>query len=135
VMGLPGAGKSTLAYALAERIGAVHLDADAIRSRYNDWDFTVEGRLRQASRMKYLSDGIEMNGGIAIADFIAPTVKAREGYEADVIVWMDTIKEGRFEDTNKLFEPPENADIIIKSFDYDIKEIECLIGKNLQRKC
>ena len=107
-MGLPGSGKTTLAKPLAELLGAVHLNADAIREEYDDWDFTPEGRIRQAMRMRYLADGVVKAGRIAVADFVCPTEKARQEFAADFTVWMDTIKEGRFEDTNRMFEPPTN---------------------------
>ena len=109
IFGLPGSGKSTLAKPFAELIGGVHLNADDVREKYNDWDFTPEGRMRQAARMRYLADGIVMSGKVAVADFVAPTEQARMEFNADFTVWMDTIKEGRFEDTNKMFVPPYNA--------------------------
>jgi adenylylsulfate kinase len=73
ICGLPGSGKSTLAEPFAELIGAVWINADAVRERYNDWDFSPEGRIRQAQRMKHLSDGVVMAGKIAVADFVCPT--------------------------------------------------------------
>jgi adenylylsulfate kinase len=116
IMGLPGSGKSTLAEPFAKLIGGVWVNADQIRERYNDWDFSIEGRIRQAQRMKHLADGIEMAGKIAVADFVCPTEKARQEFRADYTVWMDTIKEGRFADTNILFEPPLNVDYHIKDW-------------------
>ena len=115
-MGLPGSGKTTLAKPFAELIGGVWINADQIRERYNDWDFSIEGRIRQAQRMKHLADGIEMAGKIAVADFVCPTEKARQEFGADYTVWMDTIKEGRFADTNILFEPPLNVDYHVKDW-------------------
>ena len=115
-MGLPGSGKTTLAKPFAELIGGVWINADQIRERYNDWDFSIEGRIRQAQRMKHLADGIEMSGKIAVADFVCPTEKARPECGADYTVWMDTIKEGRFADTNILFEPPLNVDYHVKDW-------------------
>lgn len=110
IFGLPGSGKTTLAKPFAELIGGVHLNADAVREEYNDWDFTPEGRMRQALRMRYLADGVVKAGKIAVADFICPTERAREQFGADFSVWMDTIKAGRFEDTNKMFEVPQHCD-------------------------
>ena len=110
IFGLPGSGKSTLAKPFAELIGGVHLNADDVREKYNDWDFTPEGRMRQAARMRYLADGIVMSGKVAVADFIAPTEQARMEFNADFTVWMDTIKEGRFEDTNTMFVQPAHCD-------------------------
>ena len=117
IFGLPGSGKTTLAKPLAELLGGVHLNADTIREQYNDWDFTPEGRMRQAARMRYLADGVVRAGKVAVADFVAPTDQARMEYNADFTVWMDTIKEGRFEDTNKMFVPPYNAYV-----DYHVSE-------------
>ena len=110
IFGLPGSGKSTLAEPFAELIGGVWINADRVRERYNDWDFSSEGRIRQAQRMRYLADGVVMAGKIAIADFVCPTDQAREEFDADYTVWMDTIKDGRFEDTNRMFEKPNTVD-------------------------
>ena len=109
ICGLPGSGKTTLAEPLAELLGAVWINADQIRKRYDDWDFTPEGRIRQAQRMRHLSDGVVMAGRVAVTDFVAPTEKARAEFDADYVVWMDTIEEGRFEDTNKMFEKPTDV--------------------------
>lgn len=110
ICGLPGSGKTTLAKPFAELIGGVHLNADEIRKHYKDWDFTPEGRMRQAQRMRYLADGIVRAGKVAVADFVAPTDQARMEFNPNFTVWMDTIKEGRFEDTNKMFQPPASYD-------------------------
>tara|TARA_Y100000389_G_scaffold164526_1_gene168288 strand:- start:2388 stop:2837 length:450 start_codon:yes stop_codon:yes gene_type:complete len=121
IFGLPGSGKTTLAKPFSELIGAVHINADAVRTQYNDWDFTPEGRIRQAQRMRHLADGVVMAGKIAVADFVCPTGQARTEFDADYTVWMDTIKEGRFEDTNKMFEKPVN-DAMHCDVDYHISE-------------
>ena len=110
IFGLPGSGKTTLARPLAELIGGVHINADVVRTSYDDWDFSPEGRLRQALRMKYLADGIVMAGKVAVADFVCPTSEARLEFRPDFTVWMDTIKEGRFADTNRLFQNPPKCD-------------------------
>ena len=116
IFGLPGSGKSTLAKPFADLIGGVHINADAIRTEYNDWDFSLEGRNRQASRMKYLSDGVVKAGKIAVADFICPTHLTRLEFNPDYTVWMDTISRGKFEDTNDMFEPPEKVDYHIEKW-------------------
>lgn len=113
VFGLPGSGKSTLAQPLAEQLEGVWINADTVRETYDDWDFSDEGRMRQANRMRHLSDGVSMAGKIAITDFVCPFQKARDGFNADFTIWMDTIEAGRFEDTNKVFERPESVDYII----------------------
>ena len=122
IFGLPGSGKTTLAKPLADLLGGVHINADEIRERYDDWDFTPEGRTRQAQRMKYLSEGVELAGKIAVADFICPTVATREVFNADYTVWMDTISRGRFEDTNDMFETPEGVDYHIEDWFDDAHE-------------
>ena len=110
VMGLPGSGKSYLADKLATLLGAVWLNADRVRAEANDWDFSPEGRTRQAERMKLLAqEGLD-RGKHVIADFVCPTEKTRQDFAADYTVWVDTIKEGRFEDTNKMFVPPQEYD-------------------------
>jgi adenylylsulfate kinase len=106
IFGLPGSGKSTLAEPFANLLGGVWLNADAVRKEYDDWDFSPEGRMRQAMRMKFLADGVVKAGKIAVADFVCPTEAARAEFAPNFTVWMDTIKEGRFEDTNKIFEQP-----------------------------
>lgn len=116
IMGLPGSGKSTLAKPLASLLGGVWLNADAVRKRYDDWDFSPEGRKRQAFRMKMLSDGVIAAGKVAVADFVCPTEHTRQEFDADFTVWMDTISRGRFEDTNDMFEPPENVDYHVEKW-------------------
>ena len=108
IFGLPGSGKSTLAKELSELMNGVWLNADKIREEYNDWDFSMEGRIRQANRMRHLSDGVVKADKIAIADFVCPTEKARKEFNADFTIWMNTINEGRYEDTNRIFEIPNN---------------------------
>jgi len=122
IFGLPGSGKSTLAEPFAKLIGGVWINADQVRERYDDWDFSPEGRMRQALRMRYLSDGAVMAGKIAIADFVCPTEAARLEFAPDFTVWMDTIKEGRFEDTNKIFEQPPQCDYHVSEWFTDTHE-------------
>ena len=114
IFGLPGSGKTTLATPFAELIGGVHLNADAVRAEYNDWDFTLEGRNRQASRMKYLADGVVKAGKIAVADFVCPTHLTRLEFQPDYTVWMDTISVGDYPDTNAMFQKPDHVDYHIE---------------------
>ena len=109
-MGLPGSGKTTLANELAPKINAKRLNADEVRKEANDWDFSKEGRTRQAKRMADLSKKLKEDGSYVVADFICPTPEARSLFPADYIIWVDTIKEGRFDDTNKMFVKPEKFD-------------------------
>ena len=116
-MGLPGAGKTTLANELAKLIDCKRLNADEIRKAANDWDFSEEGRKRQAKRMSDAALKIKKEGNNVIADFICPTPEARELFPADYIIWVDTIKEGRFEDTNQMFVKPEKFNFHVTTQD------------------
>ena len=109
-MGLPGSGKTTIAKLLVPMFNAVWLNADKVREEVNDWDFSPTGRTRQADRMKSYALEHKKNNRNVVADFVCPTEQTRKDFGADYIVWMDTIKEGRFEDTNKMFEEPKNYD-------------------------
>ena len=117
VMGLPGAGKTTLANELAPLLKAKRVNADEIRKAANDWDFSEEGRKRQAKRMAEHALKLKNEGNYVVADFICPTPEARNLFPADFIIWVDTIKEGRFEDTNQMFIKPEKFNFHVTSQD------------------
>ena len=121
IMGLPGAGKTTLAQALAHKINAVWFNADDVRKQCNDWDFSHQGRIRQSHRMRNLAD--DSYAKFVICDFIAPTEEIRRIFVADYTIWMDTISQGRFEDTNQIFEPPTEYNLRITDFDYSVDDI------------
>ena len=153
VCGLPGSGKTWLAERLTKHINnCAWYNADTVRKCSNDWDFSMEGRIRQAKRMKTFADFERENGRWVICDFVAPTEKAREAFAPDYVIWLDTIKEGRvvssklnelkdiynlpfdavslskskeFEDTNKVFEKPSKIDTHVKHFmnDEEIKKL------------
>ena len=110
IMGLPDSGKTTLAKLLAPMFNAVLLNADEVRKEANDWDFSEMGRSIQANRMKRLADEAIQSNRNVVADFVCPTEHTREDFDADYIIWMDTIKESKYEDTNKMFEQPKNFD-------------------------
>lgn len=131
IMGLPGAGKTYFAERLKQyleshmnpinenslrpiadaQVTVAWLNADEVRRHYNDWDFSQEGRIRQSRRMRDLAD--EANTDYCIVDFVAPLVEMRNNFKADWTIWIDTIERGRFEDTNKVFTPPEVYDFRI----------------------
>ena len=117
VMGLPGAGKTTLANELAPLLNAKRLNADEIRKAANDWDFSEEGRSRQAKRMAEHALKLKNEGNYVVADFICPTPEARSLFPADFIIWVDTIKEGRFDDTNQMFVKPDKCDFHVTTQD------------------
>ena len=161
VCGLPGSGKTWLAERLVKHINnCAWYNADMLRKYSNDWDFSLDGRSRQANRMKTFADFERSNGRWVICDFVAPTNKAREAFAADFVIWLDTIAQGRivpskinelkniknlpfdvdtlfsskaFEDTNKMFEPLKKIDKHITRFlsDDDIKKIAKEIQLNV----
>jgi len=104
IIGLSGSGKTTLAKELSAKLNIKHLNADEIRNQYNDWDFSDEGRLRQANRIKLLADNYES----VICDFIAPKEEYRKIIKADLIIWMDTVTSSNYPNTDKLFTKPNN---------------------------
>ena len=128
IMGLPGSGKTYLAEALKKyleengdisygralnefidaKVLVSWFNADDIRRKYNDWDFSQDGRIRQSIRMFQFS--MDAGGDYVICDFVAPLVEMRNNFKADWTIWVDTIKEGRYEDTNKAFVEPEQYD-------------------------
>ena len=113
VMGLPGSGKTYLSERLQPLLESAWFNADKVRLA-GDWDFSEEGRLRQSLRMKSIADFESSHNRIVICDFVCPTKETRKIFEADITIWLDTIDEGRFEDTNALFEPPSKVDFLIK---------------------
>ena len=117
IMGLPGAGKTYLAQQVVdhlqkEKLKVGWLNADDVRKKYDDWDFSEAGRIRQSKRMRDLADAMT-DMDYVICDFVAPLVEMRNNFKADWTVWVDTIDKGRFEDTNKAFIPPDVYDFRI----------------------
>ena len=161
ICGLPGSGKTWLAERLVSNIDdCAWFNADIVRKKENDWDFSPEGRSRQANRMKNLADSESNKGRISVCDFVAPTKEIRDSFKPDYLIWLDTVKEGRvvsekkdelsdakelpfdidtlekskeFQDTNNVFDPPLNAQKIIKSFltDEEIKSLAKEIISNV----
>ena len=116
-MGLPGSGKTTLASELVPLLKAKWINADEVRKEANDWDFSAEGRTRQAKRMWTKAQEYKNQGNHVVADFICPTPAARALFPADFIIWVDTIKEGRFDDTNKMFVKPDKYNFHVTTQD------------------
>ena len=130
IMGLPGSGKTTLAEELAPLLNAKRLNADEIRKEANDWDFSEEGRKRQARRMADFALKLKEEGNVVVADFVCPTPEARSLFPADYIIWIDTIKEGRFDDTNKILVKPDKFDFHVTT--QDAKKWASIILKEIK---
>ena len=123
VMGLPGSGKTWLASRIAKHFSIPFWDADVVREIYNDWDFSISGRAIQTERMRTLAE----IDPVSISAYVCPLPALRKNFDADKIIWMDTIEEGRFEDTNKLFHPPiKNHNIRVKKWIDENQLVKCL---------
>ena len=116
VMGLPGSGKTYLSERLQPLLECAWFNADKVRSMAGDWDFSEIGRSRQSLRMRAIADFESSHDRLVICDFVCPTKETRKIFDADITIWLDTIQEGRFEDTNALFEPPDKVDFHIKEW-------------------
>ena len=122
IMGLSGAGKTKLANQLYDLLRHQHIsvdwiNADKLRTEFNDWDFSREGRIRQCARMKTRAQFSKSD--YVICDFIAPLKAMRDLFDADFTVWLDTVQTSNFADTDAVFEIPENYDLRILEQDAD----------------
>ena len=115
-MGLPGSGKTYLAERLQPLLNAAWYNADKVREMANDWDFSPKGRVRQSLRMRNLADFEKKHNRTVLCDFVCPTKETQNIFHPDIIIWMNTIKKGRYEDTNKMFENPTNVDYEVNEF-------------------
>lgn len=129
-MGLPGSGKTTLAKKLKTKLKADWLNADKIRKKYNDWDFSKKGVLNQAKRMRTLATKSKKK--IVIADFICPYNEGRTIFKADFLIWMDTVKKGRLSTFNKSFQKPKKFDVKISK--KNALKYSTMISKKIKKK-
>lgn len=116
VMGLPNSGKTHFAKQLSANLECAWYNADAVRKMANDWDFSEKGRVRQSQRMRTLADFEKSHNRTVICDFVCPTEETRKAFDADLVVYMNTIKESIYPDTNAVFVPPKDPSIQIDSF-------------------
>ena len=142
IMGLPGSGTTGLGERLCKNLSIPYWDADVVRKLYNDWDFSSLGRERQALRMRKLAE----IDPISITGFVCPLPGYRRNFFPDKVIWMDTIKESEYDDTNKLFNPPTKFDVRItkwinenqlssslEDFSPGMKDIENFSNELMQR--
>lgn len=135
IMGLPGSGKTWLAERLKKHLGYAWYNADAVREMSNDWDFSPEGRIRQANRMRTFADFENANDRHVMCDFVCPTEETRSAFGADIIIWVNTINKGRFEDTNKMFEKPTehvHFEVVRHLSDTEIKSLATKIQGSVE---
>lgn len=134
ICGLPGSGKTTFAEELQKQLKknnktVAWFNADNVRKMYNDWNFSSEGRIEQAKRMRKLTN--DMMTDHVICDFVAPTREIRNIFSANYVIWMDTVEKSEYEDTNAMFEKPQVGEwnYIVKAKDikntvpYAVKDI------------
>ena len=133
IFGLPGSGKTWLAERLQKRLECAWFNADEVRRMANDWEFSEAARYRQAHRMASIANHEKYHDRTVICDFVCPTEVTRAIFDADYTVWMDTIDEGRFEDTNKMFETPEKVDYHVeKWFDNTDEALADAIARHIR---
>lgn len=142
-MGLPDSGKTTLSQTIKDTYNGTvcRLNADEVRAAANDgtgdWDFSKEGRIRQAKRMASLAKDASISNkenDFIIVDFICPTKETRKLFNADITIWMDTVKESQFEDTNQIFEPPPEEEVDYHILTQDAGFWAKLIIKDIHEK-
>lgn len=119
-MGLPGSGKTTLAEALHHALNTIGrsadwYNADIIRKQYDDWDFSLEGRLRQAQRMQQLAN--DSSAEFVVCDFVAPLPEQRKLFDADYTIWVHTAEESKYPDTDAMFVPPTKYNVYVDTKD------------------
>ena len=121
IMGLPGSGKTTLAKLISKKLKLPLLNADVVRKKYNDWDFSLLGRIRQAKRMDYLANLlIKKEKKDVLVDFVCPTKDSLKNFRYDLLIWMDTIKESRFQNINKIFKKPKKYSLRVLTKDSNL---------------
>ena len=131
IMGLPGSGKTWLGSRIAKHFSIPYWDADVVREIYNDWDFSITGRAIQTERIRTLAE----LDPISISGYVCPLPALRHKFNPDALIWMDTIQEGRYDDTNKLFHPPlKIADLRITKWIDENQLYKCLEDFNLGTK-
>jgi adenylylsulfate kinase len=133
VMGLSGSGKTTIADKLGDNLNAERLNADEVRDRFSDWDFSRAGRIRQAERLSKLAS--ESDSDYVVIDFICPLEQGREIINADFTIWMNTVDSSKYKDTDNIFEKPDNTNFhSLENLTYNVNKIMLQIIKDYKWK-
>jgi energy-coupling factor transporter ATP-binding protein EcfA2 len=140
IMGLSGSGKSELAKELhslfqEHEITSIRINGDEVRESHKDWDFSPEGRLRQAERMAKLAK--KSDAQFVIVDFIAPTKQTRDIFNADMLIWLDTVKSSNYTNTDVVFQNPKLCDFKITKKNAKIEALKIFnyLKGNKHGKC
>lgn len=133
IMGLSGAGKTSTAVKLQDHLAksgltAVHVNSDRVREATENWSFDDAGRIAASKWMVKTADQIldESKIDVVIYDTIACLQEQRDILDADITLFMDTVKSSEYADTDAEFERPSGC-WIVTSFDQLTEAFDCVV--------